>query len=88
MLGLEGAKSLGIELLTVFGDSQLIVNQVNGLNKVSNASMKEYWRLVMPLKVSFKSITIEHFLRDENKRADELANHAMDTETTYREPSL
>jgi ribonuclease HI len=85
LLGLEGAKSLGIELFTVFGDSQLIVNQVNGKNKVSNASMKEYWRLVMPLKRSFKSITINHFLRDENKRADQLANHAMDTETTHQE---
>jgi ribonuclease HI len=85
LLGLEGAKSLGIERLTVFGDSQLIVNQVNGKNKVSNVSMKEYWKLVMPLKRSFKFITINHFLREENKRADQLANHAMDTETTHQE---
>jgi ribonuclease HI len=85
LLCLEGAKSLGIELLTVFGDSQLIINQVNGKNKVNHPSMKEYWRLVMPLKRSFKSINVKHFLRAENKRADQLANHAMDTETSHQE---
>jgi ribonuclease HI len=38
LLGLKGAKSLGIEHLTVFGDSQLIVNQSEWQNKVSNVA--------------------------------------------------
>jgi ribonuclease HI len=85
LLGLRAAKSLGIKRLAVFGDSQLIVRQINGQNKVSNPKMKEYWRLVKPLMRDFQSIKITHFLRELNKRADQLANHAMDTETTHAE---
>jgi ribonuclease HI len=85
LLGLLGAKSLGIKKLKAFGDSQLIVNQMNGKNKVVNRGMLEYWKKAKPLTRDFKSINISHFLREENKRADELANHAMDTETSHEE---
>ena len=40
--GLELAKSLGAESVVVQGDSQLIINQVNGMCKAKEDQMKKY----------------------------------------------
>ena len=40
--GLELAKSLGAESVIVQGDSQLIINQVNGMCEAKESRMKKY----------------------------------------------
>ena len=37
--GLERARELGIDKVTLFSDSQLVVNQMNGLYKVKNQEL-------------------------------------------------
>ena len=83
LLGLQCARSLGIKRLKALGDSELIVKQLNGIYKVKDPKLKEYWGLARDVMKNFTSLEISHVLREYNKRADELANVAMDTEDSY-----
>lgn len=47
--GLELAKSLGAESLTIRGDSQLVINQVNGMCDAKEDRMKKYLNKVKRL---------------------------------------
>jgi len=64
--------------LTVRLDSQLAERQLNGAYKVKDATLKTYFDTVKTLAEQFASVSYEHVRRDENKRADALANEAMD----------
>lgn len=77
ILGLEEASCQKIEKLTVFGDSLLVINQVNGVYKVKAKNLFSLHEKVEVLKKNFKSVTFQHVLRDFNKRADELSNIAL-----------
>ena len=52
--GLELAKSLGVESVIVQGDSQLIINQVNGMCEAKEGRMKKYLSKVRQLIKKFK----------------------------------
>lgn len=71
----------GGEAVTVHArlDSELVVRQLAGQYKVKNEGLKPlYWQirdLVMELG---GQVQFQHIPRRENKRADELANEAMD----------
>ena len=77
--GVELCRKNNIDLNTVHlrADSLLVVNQLKGLWKVKNQELMLLYQLLKPLK--FKSI--EHVYRKNNKRADELANMAIDRKT-------
>jgi len=77
IMGLSNAISSGIEQIYVFGDSQLVINQINNVYKVKNRSLFELYEKVSYLKQRFKYIEFNHVYREENKRADELANNAF-----------
>ena len=68
----------GYKELTVQGDSMLVINQVNGLWKIKNEELKNIHSEILNLINSFDKIKFEHIYRKYNKRADELANQAMD----------
>ncbi|QUH21003.1 ribonuclease HI family protein [Alkaliphilus sp. B6464] len=76
--GLEAALDIGIEKLTCYLDSELVVKQIKGEYKVKNERMIPMYNMVMPLVKKFKSFEIIHIRRELNKRADQLANEAMD----------
>ena len=76
--GLECALFMGVKRVTVEGDSELIVKQIKGIYKVRNAGLKDLYTQVLTLIASFKSFSIAHIPREENGRADKLANEAMD----------
>lgn len=76
--GLEVALDLGIEKVTCYLDSELVVKQIKGEYKVKNERMIPMYNMVMPLTKKFKSFEIIHVRRELNKRADQLANEAMD----------
>lgn len=80
LCGLKCARSLGIERLIVEGDSQLIVRQLTGKYQCREESLKKFFNASKEVAKDFKYFEIRHIPRAENKRADWLANHAMDLE--------
>ena len=64
--------------LTLKLDSQLAERQLNGAYKVKDATLKTYFERVKELMRQFKDVHFVHVRREDNKRADELANEAMD----------
>ncbi len=77
---LKKAKELNIVDLQVYLDSELIVKQINREYKVKNKDLAPLFLQVHNLSMSFGKISFSHVRREENKRADELANLAMDKE--------
>lgn len=82
-LGLQCAKSLGIKHLRIEGDSELVLKQLSGKYQVRDRKLREIWKPTRELLQDFETFNLQHIPRAENKRADWLANHSMDTETTY-----
>jgi ribonuclease HI len=78
ILGLEKALELNIDHLYVEGDSKLIINQCLGLWRVNSSSLIPLNIKAKNLCKNFTSIELNHVLRHLNKRADQLANMAMD----------
>jgi ribonuclease HI len=78
ILGLEQACERNIEELTVFGDSQLVINQVNGEYKVKAKNLFDLYDRVTMLKKCFRFVQFNHVYREQNTRADQLSNIALD----------
>ena len=70
------AKSLGAESVVVQGDSQLIINQVNGMCEAKEDRMKKYLSRVKQLVEKFKEANFIQLPREENMEADALAKAA------------
>jgi ribonuclease HI len=79
IVGLKMAIKKGFSELTCYLDSELIVNQVNGKFKVSNADLKILKAKVDKLKESFEIISFEHIPREKNTIADKIVNLILDT---------
>jgi ribonuclease HI len=79
--GLECAQKLGIRKLRAEGDSELVVKQVNGLYRCKKDWLRPLHARVKQLMSKFDSCSVKSIPRADNKRADFLANHAMDTGT-------
>jgi ribonuclease HI len=82
LAGLKVCIQYNIRKINVFGDSKLAVEQVNGNWKVKSANIKPLYDEIMSLvtRENFDKITFQHVKRNLNKRADELANLALDEE--------
>eukprot|EP00978_Attheya_sp_CCMP212_P026425 scaffold86901_cov53-Attheya_sp.AAC.1 len=82
--GLLCAKALGIQRIHVKGDSQLVIKQIRGDYRVNSPNLQPYHDSVMAtIRDSFSLFLYpSHIPRDKNKRADALANKAMDSKTT------
>ena len=78
LLGLEEATKRHILHLEVQGDSLLVINQITGKWKVKNENLKKLYNKAKDFENRFNYITFTHIYREGNKRADELANHALD----------
>ena len=78
IMGLSKANELNISELIVEGDSMLIIKQMNGENQVRSTNIIELHKLAMQLKLQFSNIVFNHIYRENNKRADELCNEAIE----------
>lgn len=76
--GLEAAIELGITMLRVRMDSELVVRQILGQYRVRHAGLMPLHAAAMALRARFARFAIEHVPRAENTRADALANAALD----------
>lgn len=74
--GLEKARALGAEEITVFADSELLVRQLEGTYKVKNPALIELYKRVIRLKGAFRKFSLRHITREQNSRADALAKKA------------
>ena len=72
--GLTLAHQIGAENFQVFGDSQLIINQVHGVYLTKDDSMIQYLAVAQWLIKKFMSCKLTQIPREQNLQADALAN--------------
>lgn len=65
--GLRLALQHGITDLVVVGDSQLVINQLNGVYKVKCLTLQGFYNDAREMLCYFNSIEFNHVLRDSNK---------------------
>ncbi|GJZ94649.1 reverse transcriptase domain-containing protein [Tanacetum coccineum] len=68
-----------VQELTIFVDSQLVANQVNGLFEARHTVIKQYLEKAKELLANFPCHSIEHIKRDQNKKAEALSKLASMT---------
>ena len=71
--GLRVAVSLGIKRLLTYGDSSVVINQVNKDWDCTKETMDAYCAEVRKLEKHFQGLEILHVMRDRNVVADALA---------------
>lgn len=76
--GLSLAVELGVKKLHVYSDSELLVKQMNGEYKVKSDELRELYDEACSLRKQFEKVTITHVRREQNKRADQIGNDALD----------
>jgi ribonuclease HI len=75
---LERAAELGAQRLIIHSDSELLVKQMNGAYRVKNADIRVLHDQAKELIQRFEQVVIRHVRREQNSRADELCNLALD----------
>jgi ribonuclease HI len=80
LAGIKICIQYNIKEVNVYGDSKLAIEQVNGNWKIKSETLKpiylEIKKYITP--EFFKKITFNHVRREFNKKADEMANLALD----------
>lgn len=76
--GLELARALGADEVEVVNDSELVARQIGGQYKVKNAGLKPLFIETMAALREFDRWSVRNVPREENARADELVNEALD----------
>lgn len=67
VLGLQAAYSLDVKLINIFGDSQLVINQVNGIYQFRNEILQKYKHHVDILLTTFDRYDLQTVLCSTNK---------------------
>jgi ribonuclease HI len=78
---LEMASTLGASDSRIVSDSELVVKQVTGEYRVKSADLKPLYEQVQRLLMRLGLWQIRHVKREQNTRADQLANMALDAES-------
>ena len=76
LVGLKAARKLGIKRLNIFGDSKLVIKQVERIYGVKNPNLVAYRVVVQKFMEHFTFIEYKVVNRGENKLADLLATLA------------
>ncbi len=80
--GLKRIKTLGINKVKVFSDSELMVKQINGDYSIKNNVLQKLYNQVMSITKGLKSFSVEHIPRSQNIEADRLSKKgSMDHST-------
>lgn len=75
--GLKETKKYKPREIIFYLDSQLLVNQINGLYRAKNKSLLNLLQEVRKLSRGFSQVKFQYIPREENKLADKLANQAI-----------
>ena len=76
VIGLEILQEMGARRVLVFGDSQLVINQMNKEFKCTSWGLLSYHALADQLTGAFHRISFAHLPREKNKDANEMAQLA------------
>jgi len=76
ILGLQMALEIGIKDLDVYGDSQLVINQLLEEYEVKKEDLVSYHTQARQILDRLDTVNLQHMLRSANKMADALANVA------------
>ena len=78
--GVQACIQEGIKNVTIYGDSKLVIEQVSGRWKVKSDNIRPIYNEIKKVLDSkpFEHIEFKHVKRNKNKRADQLANQALD----------
>ncbi len=76
--GLERARDLGINKVFVNSDSQLVVNQMNGIYKVKNQELAPLHQQLKELIDLFSEVSFTYVPRELNRIADAEVNRILD----------
>lgn len=75
---LEQAALMNAESVTCYLDSELVVKQLTGLYKIKEAGLQALAMEAIKFKNKFKQVEFKHVRREQNARADQLVNEALD----------
>lgn len=76
--GLERARDLGADEVSIVNDSELVARQVTGAYKVKHPAMKPLYEQTVAALRGFSRWGIKSVPRAQNARADALVNAALD----------
>jgi ribonuclease HI len=86
--GLQECLRLNAENININTDSQLIHRQINKEYKVKNANILGLYNQATRLMAGFKSVSVNHIPRENNKGADKLATKAVKDQLNKKNSSL
>src|SRR4051812_17321387 len=75
--GLKLARGYGVQQIRVYMDSEIVVDQVNGVSAVRKAHLTELHKQARGLVAHFKSFRVSWVPRELNAEADRLVNDAL-----------
>jgi len=82
--GLERCRDLGIDKVRLLSDSQLVVNQMNGIYKVKNQELAPLHQQLKELADSFEQVSFTYIPRALNAEADREVNRILDDQEAHR----
>ncbi len=65
--------------INLFADSKLVAEQLSGRWRIKNENLKLIFNEIKVLENKLGKVTYTHVYRSQNKRADSLANQALDS---------
>ena len=81
ILGLKKVREIGSPRVKIHSDSELLVKQMRGEFRIKNEGLKPLFQKAADLFDTIPDVEIVHIPRDQNKRADQLANFSIDRNT-------
>jgi len=77
------ANKMACDEILVLGDSQAIIDWINGKSQIMNTTLTHWHQRVVYLKEAFAHITIQHIYREHNMLADTLSKDGLTLEEGY-----
>lgn len=88
IIGLEKALELGLKKVEVKGDSQLVINQVNGVYKCNASNLLHLYTKARSLVSEFQVCDLSYIPRAQNIEADAAVNAEIDQNTGGKKASV
>jgi ribonuclease HI len=77
IIGLEMDQNMGHEMIQIYGDSLLIINQLLGTYGVKKLKLVPYFLKAKELISQFSDVKFEHIIRSQNNKVDALASQLV-----------
>jgi ribonuclease HI len=74
--GLEFLRDMGVTVVEALGDSKLVVQQINGKSQCLDGALNCYCDKCLYIIRTLEAFRISHISREENRKANELAQQA------------